>query len=154
MVSLFPSLFLGMVCTSDAFFMNVMNRLQFRRICMESMELTGLISQRQFAPECLFWQVGLLDVVLSWYPNKSHNFTNLIFYDVTLKDCLFCCSSEMIQKLYLDIPVVGFFGIVTETFTRQYIYIYIFLMNLILPKSLYLQVGWVSSCWWSQCSPE
>ena len=24
-----------------------------------------------------FWQVGLLDVVLSGYPDKSHNFTNL-----------------------------------------------------------------------------
>ena len=25
------------------------------------------------------WQVGLSDVVLSKYPNKSHNFKNLIF---------------------------------------------------------------------------
>ena len=24
-----------------------------------------------------FWQVGLLDVALSEYPDKSHNFTNL-----------------------------------------------------------------------------
>ena len=31
-----------------------------------------------------FLQVGLLDFGLSEYPNKSHNFTNLIFYDVTL----------------------------------------------------------------------
>ena len=31
-----------------------------------------------------FWQVGLLDVVLLEYPDKSHDFTNLIFYDVTL----------------------------------------------------------------------
>ena len=29
----------------------------------------------------------------------------------------------MIQKLYLDIPVVGFFDIVTKTFTHQYIII-------------------------------
>ena len=27
-----------------------------------------------------------MDVVLSKYSNKSHNFTNLIFYDVTLQD--------------------------------------------------------------------
>ena len=32
-----------------------------------------------------FWQVGLLGVALSEYAGKSHNFTNLIFYDVTLK---------------------------------------------------------------------
>ena len=30
-----------------------------------------------------FWRVGVLDVVLSEYLNKSHNFTNFIFYDVT-----------------------------------------------------------------------
>ena len=28
--------------------------------------------------------VGLLDVFLSEYPDESHNFTNVIFYDVTL----------------------------------------------------------------------
>ena len=31
-----------------------------------------------------FWQVDLLDVALSEYAGKPHNFTNLIFYDVTL----------------------------------------------------------------------
>ena len=31
-----------------------------------------------------FWQVGVLDVVLSEYVVRSHNFTNLIFYDVAL----------------------------------------------------------------------
>jgi len=30
-----------------------------------------------------FWQVGP-DIVLSEYPDKSHNFRNFIFYDVTL----------------------------------------------------------------------
>ena len=29
--------------------------------------------------------ICLLDVVLSEYPDKSHNFTNFIFYDVTLR---------------------------------------------------------------------
>ena len=28
--------------------------------------------------------VGLLDVFLSEYPDESHNFTHVIFYDVTL----------------------------------------------------------------------
>ena len=50
---------------------------------MESSEhfTTGLISQRHFAPKCLFlaMQVGILNVVLSEYLDKSHNFTNLIF---------------------------------------------------------------------------
>ena len=31
-----------------------------------------------------FWYVGLMDVVLSEYLEKSDNFTNLILYDVTL----------------------------------------------------------------------
>ena len=31
-----------------------------------------------------FCEVSLLDVVLSQYPDKSHNITNLIFNDVTL----------------------------------------------------------------------
>ena len=30
-------------------------------------------------PNANFWQVGLLDVVLSEYPDKSHNFRNFIF---------------------------------------------------------------------------
>ena len=32
-----------------------------------------------------FWRVGALDVVLSEYLNKSRNFTNFIFYNVTLR---------------------------------------------------------------------
>ena len=30
-------------------------------------------------PEMLIWQVGLLDIVLSEYPDKSDDFRNLIF---------------------------------------------------------------------------
>ena len=37
-----------------------------------------------------FWRVGVLDVVLSEYLNKSHNFTNFIFYDVTLRYSIAC----------------------------------------------------------------
>ena len=29
-----------------------------------------------------FWQVGLLGVVLSEYPDKSHNFCKFNFYDI------------------------------------------------------------------------
>ena len=47
--------------------------------------ITGLITQRQFAAyNAGFWYVGLLDVVLLEYLEKSDNFTNLILYDVTL----------------------------------------------------------------------
>ena len=39
------------------------------------------------------WQVGPegrpLNVVLSEYPDKSHNFTNLNIYDVTLQNSLY-----------------------------------------------------------------
>ena len=45
-------------------------------------KITGLISQRQFARNANFWQVGVLDVGLSGYLDKSHNFR--FFYDVTL----------------------------------------------------------------------
>ena len=34
-------------------------------------------------PEMLIWQVGLLDIVLSEYPDKSDDF-RIFFYDVTL----------------------------------------------------------------------
>ena len=45
--------------------------------------------QRVYLPHnTSFWQVGLLDVALSQYPAKSHNFTNLIFYDVTLQNSI------------------------------------------------------------------
>ena len=37
-----------------------------------------------------FWRVGVLDVVLSEYLNKSHNFTNFIFYDITLRYSITC----------------------------------------------------------------
>ena len=41
-------------------------------------------SQRQVAPKCKFLaSMGYLDLVLSEYLNKSHNFKNLVFYDVT-----------------------------------------------------------------------
>ena len=46
-----------------------------------------LTSQRQFAPilNAHFWQVGLLDIVLSEYPDKSHNFRKFIFMTSSLK---------------------------------------------------------------------
>ena len=62
---------------------NIRNRIKFRRICVESSEQNGI---RIFETICpimlLFGQKGLSDVVLSKYPNKSHNFQNYIFYDV------------------------------------------------------------------------
>ena len=42
------------------------------------------ISETIFPRNASFGQVGLLNVVLPEYPDKSHNFTNLFFYDVTL----------------------------------------------------------------------
>ena len=47
---------------------------------MQSSEHNWLISQRQLSHNISFWQVGLLDVVRSEDPDKSHNFTNLIFF--------------------------------------------------------------------------
>ena len=43
------------------------------------LSITGLRSQRQFATNAHFRQVGLLDIFLSEYPDKFHNFRNFIF---------------------------------------------------------------------------
>ena len=42
--------------------------------------ITELTSQRN----AHFWQVGLLDIVLSEYPDKSHDFRNLILITSSL----------------------------------------------------------------------
>ena len=53
---------------------------------MESSEHNWANISETICPKLLiFWRVSVLDVVLSEYPNKSHNFTNFIFYDVTLR---------------------------------------------------------------------
>ena len=41
-----------------------------------------------------FWRVGVVDFVLSEYLNKSHNFTNFIFYEITLWNSI----NESIQE--------------------------------------------------------
>ena len=81
-----PSYALMTPCTNPSKFdsaHNIRNRIKFRRICVESSEQNGI---RIFETTCpimlLFGQNGLSDVVLSKYPNKSHNFQNYIFYDV------------------------------------------------------------------------
>ena len=51
---------------------------------MESSEHNWANISQTICPTMLvFWQGRHLDVVLE-YPGKSRNFTNLIFYDVTL----------------------------------------------------------------------
>ena len=66
--------------------LKVITKVKFRRICMELSEHNwhGLVSQRQFAPHASFWQIGILDVFLSEYPDEFHNFTNLMFMTSSL----------------------------------------------------------------------
>ena len=53
-------------------------------VCMEFSEYK-LSSQRQFATlNAHFLKEGLLDIVLSEYPDKSHNFRNFIFMTSSL----------------------------------------------------------------------
>ena len=59
-----------------------MNQAKFRRICMESSQHNWANISETICPELLIF--GVLDVVLSEYLNKSHNFTNFIFYDVII----------------------------------------------------------------------
>ena len=52
---------------------------------MESSEHKWANISETICPTMLvFWQVGLLDVVLSQYPDKSHNFSTSMFNDGTL----------------------------------------------------------------------
>ena len=54
---------------------------------MESSEHNWANISRDNLPRIAnFWRVGVLDVVLSEYLNKFHNFTNFIFYDVTVRN--------------------------------------------------------------------
>ena len=64
---------------------NITNRVKFRRICMESLEVNWANIRNNLPRNASFWQVGLLDVVLSEYPDKSHNFANLIYDIITLE---------------------------------------------------------------------
>ena len=78
----------------------------FGKECMQSSEHNWLISQRQMSHNISFLQVGLLDVVRSEDPDKSHNFTNLIFlwrptlvlyirgYSIPVSELLFTCLSQ------------------------------------------------------------
>ena len=48
-----------------------MTQAQFRRICMESLEHNWANILGTICPEMLiFWQVGLLDIVISEYPER------------------------------------------------------------------------------------
>ena len=51
---------------------------------MESSEHNWANISDNLTHNASFWQIGILDVVLSVYLDKSHNFSNLIFYVVTL----------------------------------------------------------------------
>ena len=47
--------------------------------------ITGQHLGDNFPRNAHFWQVGLLNIVLSEYPDKSHNFRNLIFMTSSLQ---------------------------------------------------------------------
>ena len=51
---------------------------KFKRVCMQFSEHNWPLYLKDNLPSnANFWQVGLLDVVLSEYPDKSHNFMRL-----------------------------------------------------------------------------
>ena len=49
------------------------------------LSITGKLFRDNLPRNAHFWQVGLLDIVLSEYPDKSHNFRNFIFMTSSLK---------------------------------------------------------------------
>ena len=51
------------------------------------------------------WQIGLLDVVLLEYPDKSHNFTNLIFM-----------TSSLLNSIVVDLWAVAGPGLIGHVF--------------------------------------
>ena len=67
-----------------------LNLTQFITLRTESnlVGLYGVLRAKQdyFSHNASFWRGGLSDVVLSKYPNNSHNFTNLIFMTSSLKN--------------------------------------------------------------------
>ena len=70
---------LAQLCSDDSIQI-LLNVTQFITLGTES-NLEGFVSgHRSLLPQnSSFWQVGLLDIVLSEYPDKSLYFTNLIF---------------------------------------------------------------------------
>ena len=48
------------------------------------LSITGYDLRDNLPRNAHFWQVGLLDIVLSEYPDKSHNFRNFIFMTSSL----------------------------------------------------------------------
>ena len=63
---------------------------KIRRVCIYGVfwvqppNISETISVPEMARNAHFWQVGLLDIVLSEYPNKFHNFRNFIFMTSSL----------------------------------------------------------------------
>ena len=70
---------LAQLCSYDSIQI-LLNVAQFITLGTES-NLEGFVfSYWSLLPRnASFWQVGLLYIVLSEYPDKSHDFTNLIF---------------------------------------------------------------------------
>ena len=63
--------------------------------------ITGVISQRQLAPQC-FSQVGPLDVVLSGNPDKSYNFPHLIFITSSFQNSMLLLIMAYPLKLHSE----------------------------------------------------
>ena len=55
---------------------------KLRKVCMEFSRAT--ISRDNLPRNAHFWQVGLLDIILSEYIDKFHNFRNFIFMTSSL----------------------------------------------------------------------
>ena len=84
--------FSGPCCDSDSFCDSahyIRNRVKFRRICKESSEHNWADISETICPQIIVF--GKLDVVLSEYPDKFHNFTNLMFMTSSLYNSTCTC---------------------------------------------------------------
>ena len=68
---------------------------KFRRVCIEFSKHNWARISETICPQMLiFLQVGLLHIVLSEYPDKSHDFKNFIFTTSHLSALYRCLQAE------------------------------------------------------------
>ena len=85
---------------------------KIRRVCMEfSKHNCSTISEIIYPEMLIFWPLGLLDIVLSEYPDTSHNFRNFIFmmshFNTLLHGSSSSCPGQMRSTAWWLINCLG-----------------------------------------------
>ena len=78
---------------------SIQTQKKLERFVWSFLSITGLRSQRQFAPKCSFLEIRPLGHC-SWYPDKSHNFRNFVFMTSHFS-ILFVCGPLQFKSHFL-----------------------------------------------------